>query len=306
MLGEVGLVRVAFLLVPVLPRSVIVTLARCFGTMGYFLAAGTRRIGLANLDMAYGAALPQAQKRRILRDSFRTFALVILDLFWFGRRTRQRIAAWVDVDPSFDRYTAQKPMIAVTAHVGNWEVLGLTAALRGSESATVAAEIKNPAVELMLNRVRQATGQKLVERRGAVRSLLKELRGGGTVALVLDQNTAPEEGGVFVDFFGSPVPVSAAGAALAAKTGAGIVLVFCVPEARGRYRVSALPRMHVKLGDPDAIREGTRALARGIEAEIRRHPGQWLWTYKRWKYIPRGVPREKYPFYAHYVRSEED
>ncbi len=299
--GEVAVTGFGLAVIPCLPRRAVVALARGAGALGAALPTLGRRIGLANLALVYGDRLSPAERRRIIRDVHRTFALVLLDLFWFTKRTPRRIDRWVRFDPSFDAHAMKRPLILVTAHFGNWEVLGQAAAHHGCVTASVAAVIQNRPVSRLLNRLRQRTGQRIVEQAGAVKALLKTLKDGQRVALLLDQNTAPGRGGVFVEYFGLPVPISGTAAALSVRTGVPIVPAFCRPAPDGGYVIYARPALPQAEG-PDAIQALTQGIARAIEAEVREHPGNWLWLYKRWKYVPREFAREKYPFYAHYVQ----
>jgi KDO2-lipid IV(A) lauroyltransferase len=296
--GETLLARLALWVIPRLPRRWVLALAAFLGRTAYLVAGGTRRIGRANLDLAFGDRLSNREKNAILRESFRTFSRVLLDLFWFSRDASARIARYVVFDPTFDALLSGRPTVVATGHFGNWEILGQAAAFRGCPAVSVFAEMKNPSITDMLVRARERTGQKMVGRGGAVREALKQLRADGVAAFLLDQNTPPEEGGEFVPFFGRSVPISKAAAALAVKAGAEIVPAFGVPEAGGGYRVYARPPLTFDRMAPDAVSRGTRQIAAAMEEEVRRHPGQWLWTYKRWKHVPPGTPREGYPFYA--------
>lgn len=300
--GEVAATGLGLAVIPWLPRRAILALASAAGVLGAALPTLGRRIGRANLTLVYGDRLAPAGRRRILREVHRTFALVLLDLFWFTRRTRQRIDRWVRFDPSFDAHAMARPLIIVTAHFGNWEILGQAGAHHGCDTTSVAAVIQNRRVSRMLNRLRQRTGQRIVEQAGAVKTLLKTLKDGERVALLLDQNTAPYRGGVFVDYFGLPVPISGTAAAMSIRTSVPIVPAFCRPEAGGGYVIYARPALAAPAEGADSVQTLTQGIARAIEAEVREHPGNWLWLYKRWKYVPREIAREKYPFYAHYVQ----
>ncbi|MCX7007258.1 MAG: lysophospholipid acyltransferase family protein, partial [Kiritimatiellaeota bacterium] len=169
--------------------------------------------------------------------------------------------------------------------------------------ASVVMPLANPAVDALFLRVRGDNGQQIIPRQGAVRHLLRALRAGHKIALLLDQNTLPEEGGQFVEFFGVPVPVSAAGSVLGLKTGALFFFGFCLPQPDGRYRMLSTGAF-----TPDPIPPGgdeaatvaalTQRTAAMIEQVVRAHPGQWLWMYKRWKFIAPGTDPARYPYYA--------
>ena len=136
-----------------------------------------------------------------------------------------------------------------------------------------------------------------------MRRLLRELRAGAGTAMLLDQNTLPRDGGVFVPFFGLPVPISRAAVRLAARSGASIVPVFSVPEPDGTYRGYALEPVPVPR---DADEDGmTAELAKMMEEQIRKHPGHWLWMYRRWKLVPEGHAGDGFPWYSRPIRDYE-
>lgn len=295
---EIALFALAAALIPRLPRGGIVRLAKGAGWLGWWFARRDRRIALANLDLAFGGACSPAGKAAIVRQVFATFVMTGLDFFWFSRDTRARLERWVILEESVFPFLAKGPRIAITAHFGNWEVLGLAAALRGAPLTSVAKPIKNPGIEARIRPLRELSGQTILPREGALKGLVKALRSEGTVALLLDQDTKVSEGGVFVPFFGVPAPVSSAAAGLAVRLKAPIVIGFSRNEGDGRYRCYAREAL-----TPDAIagltvEAVTARIAAVLECEIRRFPGQWLWTYKRWKRRQAGFNPACYPFYA--------
>jgi lauroyl/myristoyl acyltransferase len=298
---EILLTRLGLLLIPCLPRRAVLGLARAAGWCAFVCAVHLRRVGYANLDLAFGESLSPARKRAILCGAFRSFALVVLDTLWLSRDTRRRVEALVRFDEGFRDLFVRRAQICVTCHMGNWEALGLAFGVRGFPLASVAAPLANPAVDAMFNRMREATGQVVIPVRGALRSLVRTLREVGKVALLLDQNTKPSEGGVFVDFFGLPVPVASTAAALALRTGAEVYVGACIPMPDGTYRAPA-PRLIPPPVDGaergDSERAMTAAIAKGIEDLVRAHPEHWLWMYKRWKHVPPGGDRARFPFYA--------
>lgn len=295
---EAQLAELASRAIPILPRMMVVALAWTLGWIAWLVDRRDRRVALANLDLAFGATLSDRAKRRIVRRVLQVFALTALDYFWFSRDTRRRIETYLTVEPSAEPWMGKGPLVAVTAHFGNWEIFGHAAALRGAVLSSVAKPVKNPRIDALVNRIREHSGQHIIPREGALKSMVRVLRDGGTVALLLDQDTRVSEGGVFVDFFGVPVPIAGAVAGLVQKLQVPIVMAYCRNEGRGRYHCYVREIMR-----PDDLRglspvEITARIARFLEDEIRRDPTQWLWTYKRWKRRMPGVDPARYPFYA--------
>lgn len=301
--AEAVLAAAALAVVPLLPRRAVVSLARMLGALAFLFARRDRRIATANLELAFGASRTAAERLAIVRESFRVMALVLLDVFWFQRRTAARLRRHVRFDPSYhSHYVPHAPCIIVTAHYGNWEVMGLAGALDGYPMHSVAMPLKNPYVDAMLGRARNLTGQQVVPRSGAVKSLLRVLRGGGRTAFLMDQNTLPEEGGQFVPFFGLPVPVSGAAEMLAQRTGAAVVFAYSAVDGMGDYTVHCLPPLFAGAGGA-GITERTTGM---LEAQVRRSPGAWLWMYKRWKFIPAGADGSRFPYYARPLQGDKE
>jgi KDO2-lipid IV(A) lauroyltransferase len=302
-IGETLAAWLLLAVIPWLPRGAVVALARLLARAGYRLAARERRVAHANVDLILGGQLDLAAREAIVREAFLTMALTLLDLFWFSRRTALRLGQTVRFDPSCRGYFDRAPLIAVSAHFGNWEAMGLALAARGAPCTPVFSTVGTPVVNRLIARLRGASGQETAERTGVIRRMLAILSGGGRVGVLLDQNTLPADGGVFVDFLGVPAPMSSAFSALAARTGAPVVPMFCRRTAESDYLVYALEPLQP--GPDEAVTSFTQRIAAVLGAEIRRHPGQWLWMYKRWKYLRPGDGADRYPFYARPPRGAE-
>ncbi len=184
-------------------------------------------------------------------------------------------------------------------HYGDWEILGLAMALHGMPATVVTQASRNPFLDNYLNQCRASSGNRMLPHRGAAGQLLRLLRRGGVVAMLIDLNTRPSGGGMWLDFFGLPVLGAGAIGAIALRTGASILFATAHPLGGGRVRLEleevSPPKRTSR--DDSAIRELNQDLLRRCESVIRRDPRHWLWMYKRWKYQP-SPDIQGYPFYT--------
>ena len=177
--------------------------------------------------------------------------------------------------------------LILTGHLGNWELLPAVSRLTPYALSIVARPLDSPALEAMSIRLREKAAVEIVDKRNAVRPVMRALAAGRLVGILLDQNAARHES-VFVPFFGHEASTSKSIAVLALRTGAPVVPMFTWRERPGCHRVSVgspIPLPDGIRGD-EAIREFTRRCTQAIEEAIRRHPAQWLWMHDRWRTRP--------------------
>ena len=303
---EGAALEAAALFIPVLPRPLVNALGWCVGTAAFFALKEDRRVGFANLDIAFGDTKTHEEKKRIVMSAFRNLASNLLGLFWGRRLGARNIGRYVKTDAQNLAWLDQvrgrgKGVILVTPHYGVWELGSLAAGLLGIRYTTVAEPTRNPAIEKIISRLRSRSGHTTVPPRFAVVKLYKALARGETVTLLIDVNARRGRGGVWLDFFGLPVFNTGAVAELAMRTGAAIVFAAAHPLPGRRIRIQFGPEIPVeKTGDKDkdVLATSQRCLDECAKV-IRDQPAHWMWTYKRWKRRP-SPEAGRFPFYSKY------
>ncbi len=179
-----------------------------------------------------------------------------------------------------------KGVLMLTAHLGNWDLLGMFTAKRGYKLTIISKEIKNPALNDMWMKLREEFGVKIVLSHNSYRACLKILKQNELIGFILDTNRPPGAG-VFVDFFGRPASTTPGLAFMSAQSGAPVIPVFIHREGADRHVLRAYPAFPPPPDREEAsILKATQEYTRIIEEEVRRHPEQWLWVHKRWKAQP--------------------
>ena len=186
-----------------------------------------------------------------------------------------------------DARSRGKGVLILTAHLGNWDLLGMYTARRGYPLTIISKEIRQPAVNAMWMRMRRDYGVAIVPSRNSYRDCLRVLKRNELLGFILDQNR-PRETGIFVDFFGRPACTSPGLAYLSAQAQAPVVPVFIHREDGGRHVLRALPAIEPPPDrSEESIRKATQHYTRIIEDAVREHPDQWIWIHRRWKTQPR-------------------
>ncbi len=179
-----------------------------------------------------------------------------------------------------------KGVIFLTCHLGAFDLQVSNMALRGLNPNIIGTPLKDERLNELLWDYRNMHGAIAIERGRETFRLIKVLKSGGSVALLIDQDTKVKSR--FVNFFGKPAATPVGATVLAMKTGAAIVPTYVYLGKDWKQHMHILPEIPiVNTGDEEAdMVYNTQILTHFIEDVIRQHPAQWVWMHERWKTKP--------------------
>ena len=273
-----------------LPRPAVLALGRGLGRLAYRISPRHRRIALDNLETAFGKEKTAREREAVARASFAHFGQVTLETIKFSHYSRAHVLDLIEIEgrEHLESALAQgKGVLAFSAHYGNWETI--VAALSSvGPFHVLARRLDNRLVDRRLTAVRTRMGGVVIDKMGAARPILRVLRDGGILAIVIDQNVLRSQA-VFVDFFGRPAATTPGLASFHILTGAPLLPVFCRPRGR-RHVWTILPPLEIPLSGrrEEDVLKITGICTKMIEDQIRRAPEWWLWLHKRWNTRPAG------------------
>jgi KDO2-lipid IV(A) lauroyltransferase len=251
------------------------------------------------------AALPEhdvASHEAWAREVFVHLGRGIAELLLLRGRHRGALLERVRIEglehlEAVDRQTASGGALIVTAHLGNWELACAKLAARGIPISVVYRSLHQPVLDRAMLGLRAPTadssfGATVVDQipmgRAGIR-VLRALEAGRKLVVLLDQNAGREEG-LFVSFFGRPASTRYGALALAARRGIPILPVFVRRDPDGRtHRIRFHPALQLEAGtsdDEEVLRRNVQQATAMIEKEVRASPGQWIWTHRRWRTQP--------------------
>lgn len=261
-------------------------MGRGLGSLGYRLSARYRRVADKNLRLAYGDSMTERERGRLIKKVFQNFAAGLFEFLKAPSLSDDDIRRMVPVSAEqfahIDELRARgKGVIVISAHIGNWELLARRGGIDGYRFSVVARQSPDDGMNEITDYVRRSGGYDVLARGNSAKAVLRKLKEGGIVAILPDQKSED----VFVPFFGRLTGTVAGPATLALKTGAPILIVFCLRMAGGTYKIEMPPDVdQTSTGDLDADRIRIMAdVTAEIEKVIRKYPEQWLWLHDRWK-----------------------
>jgi Kdo2-lipid IVA lauroyltransferase/acyltransferase len=277
-----------------LPRPVARALAAGAARGLLIFLPKLRKTAEFNLKLAF-PEWTEARRRAVMKQMTRSLGWMAAEFARLPRYTKKNIVQVVVLDGHENFLAGQnrgKGVLYLTGHIGAWELSSYAHALYGFPLHYMARPLDNEPLDALVNCYRGLSGNKPIYKNEAARVMLRVLKGAGTVGVLADQNTMPEEG-VFVDFFGVPACTTTGIARVALHTDAAVVPGFAFwDENLRKYRLRFEPPVElVRTGDTERdVVENTQRFAKVIEGIIRKYPEQWVWIHARWKNRPKGEP----------------
>ena len=278
-------VKFLMLLAQAMPRKLGIALFGSLGALAYYLLPKSRRVAWTNLKLVYGDSLPDAELNRIARASFASMGKFSFDVAKLPVQTAESISKIVRVTGKghFEKALASgQGVIALTGHIGNWELMGAYFALMGYPINVVATTLRDNKLNDIINVIREGSGMRVLERRTGTMGAMRSLKRGEVLGVLIDQDTSVQS--VEVEFLGVTAKTAVGPVRLSGKTGAAILPAAMLMTDDGKYHVEIKEPICV-VGKPAALLEDVKKCSDAVEEFIRKQPTQWVWMHKRWKSV---------------------
>jgi KDO2-lipid IV(A) lauroyltransferase len=284
-----ALLRIVFFLTNCLPERAVFTLAEKLGSLFMFSSRRyTRRIR-NNLQVAFGASCDNQQVKNLTGKVAKNLGLIFAETLLSATRKKDTILDSISVQGTEnleDALACGKGILAVSAHLGNFGLLGIKMLSAGYPFTMLVKEFKYKGIAKASREIQKKQGGQFIyidPWSKALRQIMSSLRNNEIICLLADENKKDSE--TVVDFFGHPAPTATGPAVLSLRTGALIVPIFIVRHADLSHTIFIEPHLTLVLTGniSEDIFTITTAYTKVIENYVRKYPDQWFWVNKRWK-----------------------
>lgn len=283
-------VRFLIYLSNLLPRTVWLAFCGWLGRIAYMVSPKPRERTIYHLGLAYGK---EKSTQEIVALSKRVFVMLGKNGGDILRSLKVRTLAdlnkflMTDGLENYEKAFAKgKGVMFLTSHLGAFDLQITNMALRGLNPNIIGTALKDERLNELLWQYRNAYGAVAIERGKESMRLFKVLKSGGSIAILIDQDTKVKSR--FVDFFGMKAATPIGATVLALRTGASVVPTYIYLGDDGKQHMHILPEIPLVItGDDETdLIVNTQNFTNFTEKIVREHPEQWVWMHERWKTRP--------------------
>lgn len=286
-----GLYHALRFLVKFSPKCVLKGFLKSLASAFYHLDKKHTNIMRVNLKMCF-ATLKDDEIERLIKKNYYNFALFGAEFLLNQNTTKEQILSKISFENEelFNSVLSQnRPIIVQTAHYGNWELFSLAMAARYGAVSIIGRALDSAKMNEILSANRTRFDIELIEKKSAVKQALKALNNRRLLGILVDQNTAKNEG-LECEFFSHKIMHTHAASVFASKSGAIIIPAFIERDESkdDSFKIvfyepidmQVLSQNHSK---EEALKLATQAQSDATAAQISKKPDEYFWMHKKFK-----------------------
>ena len=238
-----------------------------------------KKIVFKNLDLAYGESLSLKEKEKIAKAVYKNFINNLFEFIELSNISKDELKKRVEFEniQLVKKYLQKGPVIFAGAHFGNWEIALLSIGAFITPISAVVREIDNPKLNEKIKKTREKFNIKIYGKKGALKNLINDLKQNRSVGILIDQNTAKEEG-IDTTFFGKKVLQTPSAALLSKRFKIPVIMGFAEKRDK-KWVISFKDALEC-----DDIQTCVDEQSKIIEEEVRKFPELWYWFHRRFKH----------------------
>jgi len=275
--------RAFIYLAGILPVSWIYAFMKTVSLLFYRFGKRRRKITIENLEYAF-PELSSNEIKILSKNVYLELSKTIAEIFLMLSNRFDIDNAIINKEKALAKLASLKQRyptgwIMITAHFSNWELLGQFLGKHGYPMVAIGREGDNKKIDSNITTpFRERFGNRSVHKRKAAVTIMKTLKKGDIVGILIDQKVMDHEG-IKVSFFGRDVNTTPLVATMKSKLDIQVIPMFLPRVSDGKYELL--------VGDPveagEDISSMTQAYNDEMEKIIRKYPAQWFWMHNRWK-----------------------
>jgi Kdo2-lipid IVA lauroyltransferase/acyltransferase len=273
-----------------LPRKLWLAFCGFLGKLAYVFSPQPRERTIFHLGLAFGR---EKSAREIVDLSKEIFVMlgknagdILRSLKVKTLTDLEKFLTTHGIENYEKAHAKGKGVMFLTSHLGAFDLQITNMALRGLNPNIVGTALKDERLNALLWEYRNAFGAIAIERGKESVRLFKVLKSGGSIAILIDQDTKVKSR--FVNFFGMQAATPIGATILALRTRAAVVPTYIYLDEKGRQQMHILPEIPLIIsGDEETdLIVNTQRFTDFTEQIVRAHPEQWVWMHERWKTRP--------------------
>ena len=240
----------------------------------------SKKIIKKNLDI-FSHDSSSIEKKKIISSMWKNYGMTFIEYVFLNYfRKKDSEVSLYNVESLFETLKNKKPVIFVSGHFANFELMSMEITKKHISLATIYRPLNNIFLNPFMEYLRRKyiCENQIKKGLNGVREAIEFIKKNYCIALMIDQRVSEGEK---ISFFKKSALTSTLPAQLSIKYDIDIVPVYIERTEDNKFKIEFLEKINPK--DFINKKDLTEKLNKVLEEMISRNPGQWIWTHDRWK-----------------------
>ena len=228
----------------------------------------------------FNSNLTNEQRENIISSMWENYGITFIEYIFLSLFKEKNDLVEVTRSDILNKISSNKPVIFVSGHFSNFELMSMEITKRKVKLATIYRPLNNFFLNPLMENIRKkyVCKNQIKKGIGGVKESIQYIKAGYSIALMIDQRVSEGER---LNFFNQPALTTTLPAQLALKFELPIIPVFIERRENGTYKIEFYDEITSK-NFKNKI-ELTQKLNSILEEMIKKNPNEWIWTHNRWK-----------------------
>ena len=253
-----------------------------FNKIGPFVKSN--EIIAKNLNIFIGP-YNENKKEKIIKDMWSNYGKTFIEYIFLKNFKNNNLHVKIKGEDKLQKIiNKNKPVIFVSGHFANFELMSMELTKRNIKLATIYRPLNNFFINPFMEYVRRKYVCKNQIKKGlpGVKDAINYIKNNFSVALMIDQRVSE---GQKIPFFENMALTTTLPAQLATKYKLDIVPIYVARDEKDNFEIEIyepIKNLNEQSSETDKL-DLTIKLNKVLERMISKDPGQWIWTHNRWK-----------------------
>ncbi len=228
----------------------------------------------------FNSNLTNEQRENIISSMWENYGITFIEYIFLSLFKEKNDLVEVTRSDILNKISFNKPVIFVSGHFSNFELMSMEITKRKVKLATIYRPLNNFFLNPLMEYIRKkyVCKNQIKKGIGGVKESIQYIKAGYSIALMIDQRVSEGER---LNFFNQPALTTTLPAQLALKFELPIIPVFIERRENGTYKIEFYDEI-ISKNFKNKI-ELTQKLNSILEEMIKKNPNEWIWTHNRWK-----------------------
>ena len=224
--------------------------------------------------------LTNEQRKNIISSMWENYGITFIEYIFLSLFKEKNDLVEVTRSDILKKISSNKPVIFVSGHFSNFELMSMEITKRKVKLATIYRPLNNFFLNPLMEYIRKkyVCKNQIKKGIGGVKESIQYIKAGYSIALMIDQRVSEGER---LNFFNQPALTTTLPAQLALKFELPIIPVFIKRRQNGKYKIEFYDEIISKNFKNKIVL--TQKLNSILEEMIKKNPKEWIWTHNRWK-----------------------